>query len=400
MRVFQKLPLLNLLRRPVRSSLLLGLTALLSFAVFGGYVMTDALSRGMTSLRKRLGADIMVVPAEAEKKSALESIVLQGNPTYFYMEDTKLDEVSAVDGVGEVSPQLFLASLAASCCSAKVQLMGYEPGTDFVIRPWIRDACDREPETMEVVVGSDINSSRGDRILFYDVPCTVAAKLSPTGTNYDRCVFAGEDTIRTLTKSAVGKHLNQFKDTDPEHVISCILVNVKEGADIEKVAEEITGSVDGVTALRTGSLVSGTARSMSSVSGVIRFSILITAALAFLILVIAFTMQIHERKREFAVLRVCGVSGGSLAAGVLGEIALVCAAGGIAGCGIAALVLVPFSGALKGLLDLPMLMPGAGRMLLYFAVTVLLCVAAGVTASAWNIWKVSREEISLALREE
>ena len=104
----------------------MALTALLSFTVFGALVLTQSLGRGMASLERRLGADIMVVPEEAAGKSGLESIVLQGNPTYFYMEDTKLDEVRAVDGVGETTTQLYLASLAASCCSAKVQLMGSE----------------------------------------------------------------------------------------------------------------------------------------------------------------------------------------------------------------------------------------------------------------------------------
>ncbi len=399
MRVFQKLPLLNILRRPMRSIALLCLIALLSFTIFGGAVMTAGLRNGVESLELRLGADIMVVPKEAGEKAGLESIVLQGNTTYFYMDDTKLDEVSAIDGIDQITTQLYLASLAASCCSAKVQLMGFDPATDFTIQPWIRDTYSRDLGKMDIVVGSDIVSSEGDRLLFYDTPCNVVAKLSKTGTNYDRCVFAGEDTIRTLTESSVGKNLNQFKDIDPNHVISCILINVKDGVDIDEVAAHINESVDGVTALRTRSLISGTARSLAGISRIIRIAIIIVFVLAFIILIIAFTMLIHERRREFATLRVLGVSKGALARSVMSEIVLLCLAGGLTGAGIAAVVTVPFSGALQGWLDMPMLMPGAGTLLVYLLLAVVVCVGAGILASVWNVLRVSRADISLSLRE-
>ncbi len=400
MKVFQKLPLLNILRRPMRSIALLSLVALLSFTVYGGAVVTEGLRKGMTSLENRLGADIMVVPEEAEKKSGLESIVLQGNTTYFYMDDTKLDEVSAIDGVGQITTPLSLASLAARCCSAKVQLMGFDPETDFTIQPWIRDTYSKDLGEMEIVVGSDITSSEGDRLLFYETPCTVVAKLSETGTNYDRCVFAGEDTIRVLTESSVGKQLNQFKDVDPNHVISCILLNVADGADIDEVTAAINESVDGVTAMRTRSLVSGTAQSLAGISRIIRTAILIVFVLAFVVLLVAFTMLVQERKREFATLRVFGVSKGRLAGSVMSEIALICLAGGILGAGIAALVIIPFSGALRGWLNMPMLLPSVPAMLLYLLLAIGLCVAAGVLSSFWNVLRVSRADISLSLREE
>lgn len=400
MRVYQKLPILNILRRPARTIALLSLVALLSFTVFGGAAVTGGLGNGIRSLELRLGADIMVVPSEAEEKAGLESIVLQGNTTYFYMDDTKADEVAAVEGVGQLTTQLYLASLAASCCSAKVQLMGFDPETDFTIQPWIRDTYSRDLGEMDIVVGSDITSSEGDRLLFYDTPCNVVAKLSETGTNYDRCVFAGEDTIRVLTESSVGKNLNQFKDIDPNHVISCILVNVEDGSDIDEVAQKINESVDGVTALRTRSLVSGTAKSLAGISRIIKIAIIIVFALAFLVLLIAFTMMINERRREFATLRVFGVSKGALAWSVMSEIVLLCLLGGLIGAGIAAVVVIPFSGALKAWLNMPMLMPGAATLLVYLAAALALCVTAGVLASVWNVLRVSRADISLSLREE
>lgn len=400
MHIFRKLPLLNIIRRPVRSAALLCMVALLSFTVFGGAVMVSGLRNGMSSLEERLGADIMVVPEEAAEKDDLENIVLQGNTGYFYMDDTKLDEISSAEGVGQATSQLFLASLAASCCSAKVQLIGFDPETDFTVVPWIRKSYSDDLKEMEIVVGNDITSDEGDTLTFYDTDCTVAAKLTKTGTNYDRCVFAGEDTIRVLTASSVGKKLNQFKEIDPNHVISCVLVNAEDGADIDEVVTAINESVDGVAAVRTSSMVSGIAGSLSGISNIVRIMILVVFILAFIIMMIAFTMLINERKREFAVLRVFGVSQSGLAKSVWCEILLICLMGGSIGVVLAALVTIPFSGALQGRLDMPMLMPGIGTMLLYLLTAILIAVAAGTFSSFWNVRRVSRADISLALRQE
>lgn len=400
MNLFRKLPVLNLTRRPVRSAVMLCLVALLSFAVFGGALMISGLKNGMRSLEDRLGADLMIVPEEAAGRSGLEGIILEGNSTYFYMEDTKLAEVEAVEGVAESTPQLFLASLAASCCSAKVQLMGFDPETDFSILPWIRDDYSGSLEKMDIVVGADIVSDEGDRLLFYDTPCTVVAKLSPTGTNYDRCVFAGEDTVRELTRSSVGKKLNQFKDVDPNHVISCILINVQEGYDIDEVAQAISSGVDGVTAVRTRNLISGISDSLAGMTRIVGTLILVVCVLAFIALTIAFTMQINERRKEFGVLRVLGVSRKLLARCVWREILLLCAAGGLLGALLAALVVPAFSGALQAGLEMPLLRPGIGTVLLYLALSVLTAAAAGTLASFWNVRRIGKTDISLALRQE
>ena len=118
------------------------------------------------------------------------------------------------------------------------------------------------------------------------------------------------------------------------------------------------------------------------------------------ILAIAYAMQIQERKREFATLRILGVSRKQLSAGILKEIAVVCLAGGAAGALLGMLVMIPFSGALQGWLNMPMLMPGIVHCFLYLAGAVFLCLAGAMPACLWSVWKVSRAEISDSLREE
>lgn len=400
MQIFRKLPLLNILRKPVRSAILLCLTAVLSFTVFGGALMVSSLRSGMTSLKERLGADIMVIPEEAAEKKNLEEIVLQGQTGYFYIEDTVTKAVADVEGTKQVSDQIFLASLAASCCSAKVQLIGFDPETDFTVLPWIRRSCSGQLKKMEVVVGHDIVSDEGDTLTFYGTDCIVAGKLTRTGTSYDHCVFAGADTIRELTMSSIGKNLNQFKEVDPNHVVSCVLVQAEEGIEIDALAERIQASVPGVCAVPTSGMIAGISGNLLGISHIVRIMTAVILILAFLIMMIVFTMLINERKREYALLRVVGVSRVSLRRSVMSEILLICLAGAAAGICAALLVEILFAGALQGTLDMPMLMPGAGSVISYMLSAALTVVAAGILSSFWNVNRVSSGEIGLALRQE
>ena len=111
---------------------------LLAAAVLAGSLIVGSLRTGLHSLEARLGADVMVVPYEATSKSSVESIVLQGNIGYFYMDQAAYSKIASREGIGQISAQFFLASASAGCCSVPVQIIGFDPETDFTVTPWIR----------------------------------------------------------------------------------------------------------------------------------------------------------------------------------------------------------------------------------------------------------------------
>ena len=179
----------NLKGKPLRTAVLVILSALLTFTVFGGTVIVESLDTGLASLENRLGADIMVVPYEAATQKKFEDMVLQGSTGYFYMDSSKLEMIKNTEGVKRVSPQFFLASTSSSCCSVAVQIIGFEPETDFTVTPWIKKSYGKDLEKLDVVVGNDLNAFVGDELSFYGVKCKVAAKLDKTGTGFDTAVF-------------------------------------------------------------------------------------------------------------------------------------------------------------------------------------------------------------------
>lgn len=83
MKFTSHLALQNIRRKPLRSVTLMLLAAFLAFSVFAGSLVVMSLRNGLKGYEARLGADVVVVPAEAGLKGGLESILLQGVPGIF-----------------------------------------------------------------------------------------------------------------------------------------------------------------------------------------------------------------------------------------------------------------------------------------------------------------------------
>ncbi len=388
----------NVRRRPVRTAVLLVLTALLSLAVCGGTLLVSGLQKGLGSLEARLGADIMVVPYEARTKSNLESIVLQGNPGYFYMDNSRYEKIRGLDGIGQISAQFYLASASSGCCSIPVQIIGFDPETDFTVLPWLKRSYDGNLQAGDIVVGNDLNAFPGDTLTFYGIDCHVAAKLDKTGTYYDSAVFTNIDTIQQLIGSSLDKGMNDFAGTDPQKVVSTVLINVAEGYSPEEVMNDINIHVKKVKAVQTKEMISGISRSLQGTSDVIGVLIAAVWVLGLVILLLAFTMSVNERKREFAVLRVIGASQGKLASIVMQEALLTGLCGSVLGTGLALVGMLGFRTAVSEQIGLPFLLPGARQTALLAVLSILAVLLAGILAAAVCAYRISRVDTALILR--
>ena len=121
------LPIENLKRKPFRTGALLAVVTILALTFFGGTMLTMNLNTGMTSMEKRLGADLMVVPQNTVQKA--EALLTNGNPSTFYFTKDIADEVMQADGIAQATEQTYISSLAAACCAEKLQIIGYDPPT-------------------------------------------------------------------------------------------------------------------------------------------------------------------------------------------------------------------------------------------------------------------------------
>ena len=398
MKVFS-LSVKNLTRKPGRTAALALLTAFLALAVFGGSVTVLSLRAGLQSLEARLGADIILVPSEAQSKVSFQNMFLQGTTGAFYMDADVEEKALEVPGVEKTAPQTFLASLKADCCSIKIQVIGIDPAKDFTVQPWIARSLRSELGDLDVAVGCRVEAGIGEIIRIYDQRCKVVARLEPTGTGLDTAVYCNMDTMNTLLAASEEKGISHKITSDHDSVVSAVYVKVKDGYDIDTVNSALTGHLRKVTAVRTRSMITGVSDSLAGVSRTVTVLIAVIWVLAFLILLLAYLMMVRERSREFAVLRLVGASGSMLSRMALLESALCGLIGGIAGIGLSAVGIFSFSALIEQSLGLPYLMPGLPAVLLLAGGTLLLSAAVSALAGAFAARRLSRVSPGIALRE-
>ena len=179
----------NIKRQPVRSFCLILAQILLAAFLFTGTIIILGLSDGAVSMSNRLGADIMIVPAGYDPH--IDNILLTGKPNAFYLPDNALNDILALNlpEIDKITPQVFMATLRASCCAYPVQIMGIDYQTDFIVRNWLDNSLGRELQDGEIILGYHSTGSPGDEIIFFDKPYRIAGRLERTGMGLDSSVF-------------------------------------------------------------------------------------------------------------------------------------------------------------------------------------------------------------------
>ncbi|WP_407382952.1 ABC transporter permease [Ruminococcus sp.] len=401
MKSIRSLPFINLIKKPARSVALLILSAFLAVSAFGGSLAVMSLRNGIDSLESRLGADIIVVPYEAATKGSYESVILQGNPGAFYMPHTVLGEIEEeIAGVEKLSPQYFLVSAKAGCCSVRVQIIGFDPETDFSVTPWIERSYGKTLSDGDVIVGSTVEVSTGDDIKLFDQRVNVVGQLERTGTELDTAIYCNVNTVKQLMQAAQVKRLVDYNGSDPDQVISSVLLKVRDDYDIDDVTSDINLHVRGVKAIRAKSMISSVSDSLSGVSSAIGVLIAVIWLLSLIIMAISFSMINQERKKEFAVLRVLGASRGMLSSIVFREALMLTCAGSVGGILLSLLIGLLFADSFTAAIGVPFLLPATGTIVAVGAVTVAATMLAGALTAAVSAGKVSRQDTGVILRGE
>lgn len=395
--IFQRLPMLNLLACPFRTSALVLLVTLLAFFLFGGVVLTTSLQRGLDSVEARLGAELIAVPLGYE--NGMSSILLKGEPSYFYLDRSYLEKLSQIDGVCQSSAQFYLTSTNSDCCDFPVQLIGFDPTTDFSIQPWIRESYHGELADGALLVGSDIDVDAKQTLTLFGQEYPVSAQLGKTGSGLDNAVYADMGTLRSMMDAAEGKGFHFLDGTDPDSVISSVLIKIDSTYDVDSVAHNIRSKLNGLQIIKTQSMITGIADSLRNISSLLYVFTIVFFLIALAMLALVFCVTANERKKEFAVLRIMGATRKQLGAVLLTESLMISVSGGVLGIVSAALVVFPFSTAIGQQLSLPYLAPSVPEILPLLLMSLLVVFAVGPLAATYSAWRVSRADASLALRE-
>lgn len=396
----KRLIIKNIIRRPAKTALLSAMALLMAFAVLAGANLTKSLIRGLESMEQRLGADIIVIPEGAESEEELKNIYFKGTPENFYMDKSIVQELASVEGVEDYSVQYFLASSVSDCCSAPVQIVGFEPANDFVVAPWIKDNYQKELGRDEIIAGSSLSVQVGESLKIYGIECNVVGKLSPTGTGLDTAVYANEETIKHLIEASKEVGLSMVGEKSPDETVSAVYIKVKKGYDISVVSSTINIKYkDRIEAVRTKSMISDTAKRLGAVSKIIYVLVTGIWAASIIIMGIVFSVSINERKSEFALLRAMGYSKRRLVSLIFTESMIICLIGAILGILLSLLIIFSFGSLIEGYLELPFLFPNFLQTFFYSVLAVLAIVITGSLTASVSTMNVCKKEIGNELRK-
>ena len=373
--VEKSLALSNLSRKAYRTVLTATLIALSSVVLFASLVLSQSLKSGIAGLRSRMGADLLVVPEGYEKGA--ENILLSGEPNYFYMERKVLDSVRAVEGVENASGQFYLTSLSESCCDFPIQIIGFEPESDFVIQNWAKSRVKTGTNEEFLLSGSNVNLTKGS-VKFFGNEHKISARLSKSGTGMDNVIFCDFASLEHIFEDASSRGFGFISDGDTKNKLSTVLVKISPDSSADAVALRIKKVLPGVHVIVGEKFIRNFSEKLSAIF-VFLYSISILLFLITIIsLALVFSITINERHREFSILRVLGANRSLLCSVLFWEAGILGAGGSILGIGLSALIVIPFNALISEKLGLPFAMSGPGWILAFagvvFVVTVLSCL--------------------------
>ncbi len=101
----------NLRRKLFRSIVTITAVGIVAATLFPTTILGEGVSKSLSQGTARLGADMMVAPPGYTNK--LASTLIKGEPSTFTMDGSLEGQVRQIEGVKQVSPQLYFATLAS-----------------------------------------------------------------------------------------------------------------------------------------------------------------------------------------------------------------------------------------------------------------------------------------------
>ena len=375
----------------------------LSFTIFVGHILSYSLSVGSSNLKDRLGADIAVVPKGQEE--SYQGILLSGEPVEYSIERSLEDDIRAIEGVKEVTPVVYLASLAATCCSAPVQIIGYDPETDFVTTPWISERYTKSYSEGNLVIGSNIAVDDNNELSFFGRKYGVKAKLNKTGTGMDKSVYVTFDVMEQMIKDARDKGV-EFGDSLSEDTgekitakyVSAFLVRVDPTANPEYVSALILRNIP-AGVVQSRNVISSVTDGIGLISKVIAVIIIAAMILITIVTAVLHLFMANVRKKEWATFRMMGASDNWISALIVTETTLLSLIGAVVGIGLGALIIFSYSEYISLQIGLPYITPGSFDILKaiflslgFTAISgVVPGIIAGIAAGETECYELMRE---------
>ncbi|MDR1568044.1 MAG: FtsX-like permease family protein [Streptococcaceae bacterium] len=385
---------------PLRSIGFILLMSFLSFIIFFSSLIGVSLSNGMESTKKRLGADILIVPKE--NASDIEGILLKGKPSTFYLDAALVDKIQQTKGVKEVTTQVDVGSLDAACCATSIQLVGIDTQTDFVVKPWISRVYDLSKlRDDEIIIGNSISGSSGGSLLFFDKPFKIVAKLEKTGMGYDSTTFMNQATARKMARLRAEK-LGNGEIDDYKRLVSAVLVNVQDDTTAFLVSKSLSVNLanEPISVIKRDNIIENTSKNVNSMLVMLQWLILIIWLLTLAIISVLLVVSLNERRKEIAIYRLLGLAKVYVTRMFVIELILINLLGLIFGLTSGYGIFALFQQLIEQKLSFPFLIPTISQVVKTTSSTILSTLVITAVAAIYSTVRINQLEISSLIRED
>lgn len=312
----------NVARKIFRNFVLALAVALLVALLIFALLFSKAVREDIDAAAMRLGADIVIVPPEA--KSMADEFILESMVKTFYMDEMVFKTLIDIPDIAAGTFQIYLHTLDSGCCSIdEGQVIAFDPDTDFVVTPWIKE--NKHLEAGDIFVGSYVYEFLGliSTAKLFGSGVNIVDHLEETGTGLDRGVFMRIEDLNKIPKEAMGSYI--------PGKISIIFLKLKEGADVDQVVAKIRDINPRIGIMTRGSIGADVRNTLQDILRVFSITITISSVLAILLAWSTFTAMANERQREVGILRSIGARRHHIVQMFLGEALIISIIGGLMG---------------------------------------------------------------------
>jgi putative ABC transport system permease protein len=385
---FSRLLVQNLLNRPYRNIATIFAFAFIAATLFSSQYLMDGAQTSLDSGMSRMGADILVVPEEYA--AASQTIILNGQPSSFFFDDTNLEKISLVSGVAKASPQIYIATLFASCCAAPVQMIAIDPENDFTISMWLRENQGVKLGKDDIIIGSAVIQNVGNDLMFYGHTFHVVGILKQTGMGVDNAVFTRFEDTYVMAEESELKAVKKL--SIPPGKISAVLVKVDPGSSPAAVAQEIQEKIPGTKTITPNGLLNTVNGQLGAVRRLLAGTALAITVVSIPLLAFISAMVAHEQRKEVAILRALGAPKAFVIRLMLTESFSLAIFGAIIGIGVAVLILVIFQDFIAISLKIPFIIPTPMALAKDGGTAILLCAGIGGVSSIYPAILINRSD--------
>ena len=385
----------NIRNRPYRNIATMLCYAFVAGSLISASFLVGGATSSLNSGFSRMGADLMVVPQEYSESA--EAIILKGQPSTFSFDRQYLVSIQEVEGVDKASPQLYVQTLSASCCSIPVQLIAYDPSRDFTITPWLQTRLKRPLETDEIIVGSRIAGDIGSRLQFYGHEFTIAGRLEPTGMGLDSSIFLRMEDAYVMADESPLKAVQPISLSRDR--ISSVLVQVGEHNDPNTVAARIQARIPGAKVIVPNYLVKKVTAQLESIT---RILYLITGSVIVIslpLIALISSMVAAERRGEIGILRALGATRSFIFQLIFLESACLSIFGGLLGIVTSFIILFSFQDLITSTLQVPLIWPNLWEISNDIALALVLVITIGCLSGLYPAYRSCMLEPSEAIRK-